>query len=44
MTKEVVIIGGGIAGIYVLRTLLARKSDVEEEMNFTVLKLSLIHI
>ena len=38
MTKEVVIIGGGIAGIYVLRTLLARKSDVEEEMDFTVLK------
>lgn len=38
MTKEVVIIGGGIAGIYVLRTLLARKSDVEEDMDFTVLK------
>lgn len=38
MTKKVVIIGGGIAGIYVLRTLLARKSDVEEEMNFTLLK------
>jgi len=38
MTKEVVIIGGGIAGIYVLRTLLARKSDVEDEMDYTVLK------
>jgi len=38
MVKKIVIVGGGIAGIYVLRTLIARKSDVEEEMDFTVLK------
>ena len=38
MAKRVVIVGGGIAGIYVLRSLLARKSDVDEEMDFTVLK------
>ena len=38
MAKRVVIVGGGIAGIYVLRSLLARKSDVDEEMDFTVIK------
>jgi NADH oxidase (H2O2-forming) len=38
MTKKIIIVGGGIAGIYVLRNLLARKSDVEEEMEFTILK------
>ena len=38
MAKRVVIVGGGIAGIYVLRSLLARKSDADEEMDFTVLK------
>jgi NADH oxidase (H2O2-forming) len=38
MVKKVVIVGGGIAGIYVLRNLLARKSDVDEEMDFTVIK------
>lgn len=38
MAKKVVIVGGGIAGIYVLRSLLARKDDVDEEMDFTVLK------
>jgi NADH oxidase (H2O2-forming) len=38
MAKKVVIVGGGIAGIYVLRSLLARKSDVEEAIEFTVLK------
>jgi NADH oxidase (H2O2-forming) len=38
MTKKIVIVGGGIAGIYVLRNLLARKDEVEEGMDFTVLK------
>ena len=38
MAKKVVIVGGGIAGIYVLRNLLARKDVVEEAMEFTVLK------
>jgi len=38
MVKKIVIVGGGIAGIYVLRNLLARKGEVEEEMDFTVLK------
>ncbi|MHC1611214.1 MAG: FAD-dependent oxidoreductase [Candidatus Methanospirareceae archaeon] len=38
MAKKIVIVGGGIAGIYVLRNLLARKDEVGEEMNFTVLK------
>jgi NADH oxidase (H2O2-forming) len=38
MAKRVVIVGGGIAGIYVLRNLVARKDEVEEGMDFTVLK------
>ncbi|MCK4732811.1 MAG: FAD-dependent oxidoreductase, partial [Methanophagales archaeon] len=38
MVKKIVIVGGGIAGIYVMRNLLARKSEVDEEMDFTVLK------
>ena len=38
MVKKIVIVGGGIAGIYVMRNLLARKSEVEEGMDFTVLK------
>lgn len=40
MAKKVVIVGGGIAGIYVLRNLLARKGDLGagEELEFTVLK------
>jgi len=38
MTKKIVIVGGGIAGIYVLRNLLARKDEVEEEMDLTLLK------
>ncbi len=37
MAKKIVIVGGGIAGIYVLRNLLARKGE-EEEMDFTILK------
>jgi len=38
MTKEVVIIGGGIAGIYVLRSLLAKKDEVEEGLHLTLIK------
>ena len=38
MVKKIVVVGCGIAGIYVLRNLLARKSEVEEGMDFTILK------
>ena len=38
MTKEVVIVGGGIAGIYVMRNLLARKDEAKEELNVTLIK------
>ena len=38
MTKEVVIIGGGIGGIYVLRNLLAKKDEVEEGLHVTLIK------
>jgi NADH oxidase (H2O2-forming) len=38
MAKKIVIVGGGIAGIYILRNLLARKDEVEEGMDFTILK------
>ncbi|MEA2075873.1 MAG: FAD-dependent oxidoreductase [Euryarchaeota archaeon] len=38
MTKKVVIIGGGIAGIYVLRNLLAKKDVVEEGLHLTLIK------
>ncbi|MHC1631236.1 MAG: FAD-dependent oxidoreductase [Methanotrichaceae archaeon] len=38
MAKNVVIVGGGIAGIYVLRNLLARKGEVEEDLNLTLIK------
>jgi len=38
MTKKIVIVGGGIAGIYVMRNLLARKDAVEEEMELTLIK------
>ncbi|MGB2842669.1 MAG: FAD-dependent oxidoreductase [Halobacteriota archaeon] len=38
MAKRVVIVGGGVAGIYVLRNLLVRKDEVEEGLNFTLIK------
>ncbi|MDI6884957.1 MAG: FAD-dependent oxidoreductase [archaeon] len=38
MAKEVVIIGGGIGGIYVLRNLLAKKGEVKEGMHLTLIK------
>ena len=38
MAKEVVIIGGGIAGIYVLRNLVARKDEVKEGLHVTLIK------
>jgi len=38
LVKNVVIIGGGIAGIYVLRNLLARRGDLEEDLNLTLIK------
>ena len=38
MTKEVVIVGGGVAGIFVLRNLLAKKDDVEEGLHITLIK------
>lgn len=38
MTKEVVIVGGGVAGIFVLRNLFAKKDDVEEGLHITLIK------
>jgi len=38
MVKKVVIIGGGIAGIYVLRNLLARRDDVAGGLDLTLIK------
>ena len=38
MAKKVVIIGGGIAGIYVLRNLLVKKEEVEEGVDLTLIK------
>lgn len=38
MAKKIVIVGGGIAGISVLRNLLTRKGEVEEAMALTVIK------
>lgn len=38
MTKEIVIIGGGIGGIYVLRNLLAKKDAVKEGLHLTLIK------
>ncbi len=38
MTKEVVIVGGGVAGIFVLRNLLAKKDLVEEGLHITLIK------
>jgi NADH oxidase (H2O2-forming) len=38
MTKEIVIIGGGIGGIYVLRNLLAKKDTVKEGLHLTLIK------
>ena len=38
MAKKIVIVGGGIAGISVLRNLLARKDEVEGGMDLTLIK------
>lgn len=38
MAKKVVIVGGGIAGIYVMRSLHARKDDVDGGLDITLLK------
>ncbi|RZN37019.1 MAG: hypothetical protein EFT35_06975 [Methanophagales archaeon ANME-1-THS] len=38
MAKEVVIIGGGISGIFVLKNLLAKKDEVKEGLHVTLLK------
>jgi NADH oxidase (H2O2-forming) len=38
MTKEVVIVGGGVAGVFVLRNLLAKQDDVEEGLHITLIK------
>ncbi len=38
MVKKVVIVGGGIAGIYVLRNLLARREEVEDGLDLTLIK------
>ncbi|MBK5190897.1 MAG: FAD-dependent oxidoreductase [Methanosarcinales archaeon] len=38
MAKEVVIVGGGVAGIFVLRNLLAKKDKVGEGMHLTLIK------
>ncbi len=38
MAKKVVIVGGGIAGIYVMRSLQARKDDVKGGLDITLLK------
>jgi NADH oxidase (H2O2-forming) len=38
MTKEVVIVGGGVAGVFVLRNLLAKKDEVEEGLHVTLIK------
>jgi len=38
MAKKVVIVGGGIAGIYVLRNLLARRDAVAEGLDLTLIK------
>ena len=38
MAKRVVIVGGGVAGISVLRNLLARKGEVREGINLTLIK------
>ncbi|NQE45768.1 Coenzyme A disulfide reductase [ANME-1 cluster archaeon GoMg2] len=38
MVKKIVIVGGGITGISVLRNLFTRKGEVEEEMELTLIK------
>ena len=38
MTKEVVIVGGGVAGIFVLRNLFAKKAEVPEGLHITLIK------
>ena len=38
MAKEVVIVGGGVAGIFVLRNLFAKKDEVPGGMHFTLIK------
>ncbi|HUV79798.1 MAG TPA: FAD-dependent oxidoreductase [Candidatus Bathyarchaeia archaeon] len=38
MTKEVVIVGGGVAGIFVLRNLFAKKEEVPEGLHITLIK------
>jgi NADH oxidase (H2O2-forming) len=38
MTKEVVIVGGGVAGVFVLRNLLAKQDEVEEGLHITLIK------
>ncbi len=38
MVKKVVIVGGGIAGIYVLRSLLAKREEIEEGLDLTLVK------
>jgi len=38
MPKEVVIVGGGIGGVYVLRNLIAKRDNVEEGLHITLIK------
>ncbi len=38
MTKEVVIVGGGVAGVSVLRNLFAKKDEVPEGLHITLIK------
>lgn len=38
MTKNVVIVGGGIAGIYVMRNLLEKRAEVKDGLKITLIK------
>lgn len=38
MAKEVVVVGGGVAGIFVLRNLFAKKEEVPEGLHITIIK------